>query len=138
MLEHNRYSGTAEDAAVGFGKTTELTEQNRIVPSEDSEDGPVAEAWFVITAPPPSTSHPPPSLKNQSADFKQAHCEEARCWKKKHLKRPVYQEPGRTELLLHNATCANQLITASPAHSGDSATSSCKDVNKAHSGGWLH
>lgn len=62
MLEHNRYSGTAEDAAVGFGKTTELTEQNRIVPSEDSEDGPVAEAWFVITAP----HRPPPTPRHLS------------------------------------------------------------------------
>lgn len=68
MLNHNRYSGTVEDAAVGFSKTTRTrtTEQNKIVPSEDTEDGPVAKAWFVITT--------PKSLKNQSADLKQAHC----------------------------------------------------------------
>lgn len=118
MLDHNRYSGTVEDTAAGFSKTTELTEQNRIVPSEDTEDGPVAMAWFVITTPPHL------SKINLLTSNKCTACSQM-------LEEETLEEAGlsrarEAELLLHNTTCTNQLITASPVHSSDSTTGSCK------------
>lgn len=129
MLEHRyRYSGTAEDAAVELSKTTELTEQNRIVPSEDTEDGQVAEAWFVITTPHPYPQPQPHPLHLSKINLLTSN---KRTASSQMLEEETLEEAGlsrarEAERLLHNTTCTNQLITASPVHSSDSASSSCK------------
>lgn len=117
MLEHNRYSGTVEDAAVGFSKTTELTEQNRIVPREDTEDGPVAEAWFVITPPP----QPNPHLSKINLLTSNKRTASSQMLEEETLEEAGLSRAREAELLLHNTTCANQLITASPVHSSNTA-----------------